>query len=135
MKIYLAAQYSWRDKLKEYARILERKNIEVVSAWLKETKDVKEELTTYTNAYAKDHAQMDLDDIQEADILVLFTISPTDVSKRGARHFEAGYAYALGKKVIICGPKENIFYYIGDILQYDDFEDVVDYLVYKHPVW
>lgn len=128
MKIYLAAQYSWRDQLKIYAKQLEQLGHEVVSTWLRERKDAAIDLNDCSDRFLKEHAQIDFDDVQEADCIISFTIDPTTTSKRGGRHVEFGLGYAQGKKMILCGPRENIFHYLDNVIQCDTFDDVIKYL-------
>lgn len=126
-KVYLAAQYGWRDTLKWYAKQLAALGVEVTSTWLNERKDPKSELTELNTRFLKDHAIVDVVDIKRADAIVLFTVKPTDTTKRGGRHVEFGIAYALGKELIICGPYENIFHYLPEVKQFDNFGDVLEY--------
>ena len=57
--------------------------------------------------YARKTAVLDIEDILASEALLLFTVGDEDFPAfsidalaRGGRHFEAGLAYALGKKVI-----------------------------------
>lgn len=68
-------------------------------------------------------------DVDGADVLVLFTVKPTRATKRGGRHVEFGIAYALGKTLVVCGPRENIFHYMDGVQQFDDFDAVKGFLV------
>ena len=40
----------------------------------------------------------------------------------------AGLALALGKPVLICGPRENIFHFLPEVRQFDSFEGVFRFL-------
>jgi len=128
MKIYLAAQYSWRGVVKGYAKQLEALGFEITSTWLNERKEPGTELTELSDRFLKEHAKQDLYDIRAADCVILFTVGPTELTKRGGRHVEFGLGYAMYKQMIVCGPKENIFHYLDNVKQFDTFEEVVQYL-------
>ena len=128
MKLYLAAQYGWRDSIKEHAKKIESIGIEVTSSWLNERKEPQSELTELTPRFLREHAIIDVRDIDKADGIVLFTVNPTTPTKRGGRHVEFGYALGLGKKLIICGPHENIFHYLPEVVICETFDDLLKYL-------
>jgi nucleoside 2-deoxyribosyltransferase len=125
IKIYLAAQYSWRDQVKAHAKVLEDAGYEITSTWLKERKGSGTELTDLSNRFLREHAANDLRDIQAADMVIFFSVGPTELTKRGGRHVEFGLAYAMGKRIVVCGPKENIFHYLDEIVQFNTFEDLM----------
>lgn len=125
MKIYLAAQYSWRNIIKGYAKQLEDCGHEVTSTWLQERKGLSTELTELSNRFLREHAKADLEDIIKADCVVLFSVGPTELTKRGGRHVEFGLGYALNKRMVVCGPKENIFHYLDDVVCFNTFEDLL----------
>ena len=125
MKIYVAAQYSWRDQVKAYAKQLEDAGFEITSTWLRERKGSGIELTELSNRFLREHAANDLRDIEAADMVVFFSVGPTELTKRGGRHVEFGLAYAMGKKIVVCGPKENIFHYLDEIVQFNTFDDLL----------
>ena len=60
-------------------------------------------------------AQEDLHDIDQADGVILFT--EYGMHFAGGRHVEAGYALALGKRLFIAGPHENVFYHLPQVVQ------------------
>lgn len=128
-KLYLAAPYSWRDQLREHAKVLRANGFIVTASWLQERQAPDSDLNDGTLQGLKLHAKNDVRDIQEADGLILFTIPPTSAMKRGGRHVEFGIAYALGKQVILCGPRENIFHYLKEVAQFDTFPEVLQHLV------
>jgi nucleoside 2-deoxyribosyltransferase len=125
VKIYVAAQYSWRDQVKAYAKQLEDAGFEITSTWLQERKGSGTELTELSNRFLREHAANDLRDIEAADMVVFFSVGPTELTKRGGRHVEFGLAYAMGKKIVVCGPKENIFHYLDEIVQFNTFDDML----------
>jgi nucleoside 2-deoxyribosyltransferase len=103
VRVYFAARYSKRKKLRRYRKELERVGHSVTSRWLDE--GAEETAATATR---------DLDDIKSADLLILFSEQPR-CRTRGGRFVEAGYALGLGRRVIAVGGVENIF---GHLLQH-----------------
>jgi hypothetical protein len=47
-----------------------------------------------------------------ADAVIIFTEIPNTILATGGRHVEFGLALAQGKRVIIVGPRENVFHYL-----------------------
>lgn len=109
-KVYLAARYSRRAELLGYVTELARRGFHVTSRWLAgdhQAPDATEDAAAM-NLKVK-WAQEDLQDIEEADILIAFTEKPRSDATRGGRHVELGYALAAGKAVVVIGPIENVF--------------------------
>jgi nucleoside 2-deoxyribosyltransferase len=121
LKVYLAAQFKQINEMRKYAEELRAEGIEVVSRWLEEKVSPNISLKEMTPDECKRTAEVDLEDIQNADVFVLFTVDPDEPTKRGGRHFESGVAFALGKPTIFVGPYENIFHYFGSSRQRDEF--------------
>ena len=118
MRVYLAARYGRRDELVKYAHILEAMGYTVTSTWL----------MTYDGVWADEkdlvwegHALRDLEDIDTADAVISFTHPRGTQTKGGGRHVEFGYGYAKGKKMIVIGPRENVFHHLPGIEFYPDF--------------
>ena len=57
-------------------------------------------------------ARQDCEDLIAADAVVTFTEIPNTILATGGRHVEFGLALAQGKRVIIVGPRENVFHYL-----------------------
>ena len=128
MKIYLAAMYSLKDTIKKYAKQLEEAGHEVTSGWLRERTDSQVDLYDVSERFSREHAIADLEDIDEADALVLFTVKPIQKTKRGGRHTEFGYALAKHKKLFVIGPRENIFHSLPEIECFMSFEEFLEEL-------
>jgi hypothetical protein len=104
MKIYVAAQYTDKDRVRRVYEALRREGHEVTYDW---TNDVEPDLA----------AQLDADGVRKCDALLLL---PYKCGKGGA-WFEAGLAYGLGKKVVaVCPwiPSDGILPVVFDL---DDF--------------
>lgn len=147
-KVYLAARYTRRLELVEYARQLERLGYTVTSRWLAGEHQWDGMAVETAQAYeergeipplAWRFAQDDLEDVTAADLLIAFTERPRDPlsqadvdeasakagdpvmltallniaakgASRGGRHVELGLAMGLDKRVVVCGPAENVFH-------------------------
>jgi hypothetical protein len=124
MRIYLAGQFTRRSELVGYATQLQNKGYEVTSRWLFE--DTSTPTTVQLRDCADDYkvrcAVRDIEDISMSDMLVFF--SEEEMTPRGSRHVEFGYALGLGKKVVVVGVKENIFHEL--IEQFNTWKEFVE---------
>jgi nucleoside 2-deoxyribosyltransferase len=111
MKIYLAARFSRRDELIQRKEALESFGFVVTSRWLTDhyAEWVSIDPTTVAPEERGRWAMGDLSDIEECQCLIHFTGNAEIGYSTGGRHTEMGYALALGKQIIVCGPRENIF--------------------------
>ena len=128
MKVYLAAQYSWRERIKAYAKELEAVGVTVTSSWLRERSKPDVDIPGLQQRFLRQHAESDIADIKAADALILFTVAPSHRTKRGGRHVEFGMALAWGKRVVIVGPRENIFCFLPQIRQFETFRELKEFL-------
>jgi hypothetical protein len=119
MKVYLAAAFCRKEEILEVAHQLEELGITVTSRWLTEQKDVPTD--TSKSAFLAERAQIDLDDIDRADVLVRFSddlSSPTVPSHlaTGSRMGETLWALAHDKTVIVVGGHQCVFDYLPRIM-------------------
>jgi nucleoside 2-deoxyribosyltransferase len=109
MKIYIAACFPQQSEVQEKALDLENIGHTVTSRW----RFQKPIGVTGGEAEFADHflqcAIVDLQDIDDADVLILLT---GEVSRSGGKHVETGYAAAKGKRVMLVGPCENVFHWL-----------------------
>jgi len=122
MRVYLASQYKRRDELRQYREQLEEVGVIVTSNWLNETSPLDGKLTNEREDFYVHTANVDIQDIESADALVLFSEDPLTGVPRGGRHFETGYAHALEMPVYVVGPKENVFHYRDRVYHYETFD-------------
>jgi len=108
--VYLAAAYGRRHELRRYAEELWGAGFIVTSSWIDSEDDDDERLGTKERVAI---AHRDLDDLRLARYVVAFTEGPSGPS-RGGRHVELGFALALGRRVIIVGPAENVYCDLAD---------------------
>lgn len=121
MKVYLAAGFSRKEEIHQYAQQLRLAGLEVTSRWLEEEAAANSTLADVNDEYLRKHAAIDIEDIDAADVLCLFTIPPTTPFVRGGRHFESGYAFGTGKLIVTVGPRENIFHYLPTVFNAPDW--------------
>jgi nucleoside 2-deoxyribosyltransferase len=135
MKIYLANFFSKKDQVAVYAKELIALGHIVTSRWFNEAVPHTVTLDQLPYKYHEETAIADLEDMRTADVLILFTGNEHDYTTipagslaRGGRHFESGFFYSLGKAIILCGQRENIFHYLPDVRQFDTWEQTKEYL-------
>lgn len=119
MKVYLAAPYAEMPRMQQWAVKLREAGHTCTSRW------IYGPLLPFKAA-----AQMDLNDIDEADAVVSMTLAPGSMFSSGGRHVEFGYALARGKRLIIInsvGP-ENIFHELPQVVRARSIEDAIRYL-------
>jgi len=127
MRVYLAGAFSRKNEIAEKTQELENMGIIVTSSWVRESEsenkvlDCDEELAPLL-------ARKDLQEIMAADAVVLFTHDPTHKFVRGGRMHEAGFAMGLGKSLLVCGPKENIFHYLPEVNVFSTWEELKETL-------
>ena len=101
--IYIAGHFARQASLRSVATVLRSMGHVVTSRWLDEVGHPTPDSTHWYSI-----GERDLEDIRAADCLLLDT---TDITPRGGREFETGYAHALGKPFYILGPHRSVFHY------------------------
>ena len=119
MKVYLAAMYSWMDKMESARDQFAAAGFEVTSQWIDNGPDA---------VIGHDMAQMDLDDIDRANVLVLYTLPHGTGFTSGGRMTEFGYALGRQKWVIVVGDRENIFMHLDYVCVVDTTEEAIEVL-------
>jgi nucleoside 2-deoxyribosyltransferase len=114
---YLCSRFSRRAELQQYRAVLQALGHVVTSSWI----DIAEEDPTA----AVKCALQDLKDILAADTLIAFSEPERSPFTRGGRHFESGFAFAMGKKLMLVGPVENFFYSLPEWQKFASFDDVL----------
>lgn len=111
MKIYLAAMYSEMSNMRAVARLLQEDGHEITARWINGGEE---------NKAPAAGAQMDLDDIDRAEALVLFTLPVGQYFRGGGRHVEFGYAIKAQKRLIVVGEREQVFCHLPQVEVYDN---------------
>jgi nucleoside 2-deoxyribosyltransferase len=126
IRTYLAAQYARRDELREYVATLANIGIEVTSRWLDEKGSLDGNMDDKNEEFYIETSNIDIADIDRADMMIFFAEDPTVGIKRGGRHVEFGYAWAMHKPIAIIGPKENVFHYLEGVEHFDSLEEFIN---------
>jgi nucleoside 2-deoxyribosyltransferase len=113
VRIYLAAPYNIRERAIGMMHELQRQGHEVTSRWLKEVDDESDAT-----------ARKDLEDIDAAEMLVLWQPDGWEALGTGGRHFECGYAFAKGKQLTLVGKRANAFHQLYDFRVIERIEDL-----------
>lgn len=122
MIAYIAAGYSRKNEMVEKIAELAHLGIQVTSTWPYEPHSPNSQLGEISDEDYLDLAKRDIAEINEADTVILFTQEPTKPFVRGGRMHEFGYAHAAGKRLIVIGPRENIFHYLPSVKVYHSWE-------------
>ncbi len=113
MIAYLAARYSRNEEMRGVRDVLEALGHTVTSRWIDKHEGKLEESFTPEALTANPEscsvfASDDMYDLATADTVISFTSA--DGGGKGGRHVEFGMALAFYKRIIIVGPRENIFH-------------------------
>ena len=123
--VYLAAAYSSKEEIRRYARDLTALGIEVTAQWLDETHASDVTFAARDPQELRDFSRRDVEDIARADVFVFFSLDPEQPTKRGGRHVEFGLAIAAKKRVLVVGPRENIFHFLPEVEVVSTWEEAV----------
>lgn len=145
MKVYLASRYSRREELLGVRDVVEALGGEVTSRWLNgdhqlandgtpigedgaslvEGEELRSGETFSEHDRSERAAQLrqkfardDIEDVLAADVVIAFTEEPRTTNSRGGRHVELGIALGAGKRIIVVGPRENIFCWLPEVEHY-----------------
>lgn len=128
MKVYLASRYSRRGELQCYARELGVLGIECTSRWLGPSGEQEKNPSV---EHRQKCAKIDIDDVDACDTLVLFTEPKGTPVTGGGRHFEAGYAFAKGKRIMVVGSREHIFLEMDSVSLFESWQDALNQIEYE----
>lgn len=112
-KVYLAAKFSRREELEKLVPFFKECGYECVARWVFGGED---------GLSREDIALLDLEDIDKADTIVLFTHPRGEPQPGGGRFVEFGYALANNKECIVIGPAENVFISHPKVIRFDNLE-------------
>lgn len=113
MNIYIAASYSRIDEANTCAQRLSGDGHNITSYWLTGIPAVE-------NWSRGACAKQDIADIIKADCVLVLTGTP---STSGGHHVETGFALALYKRIVLVGPRQNVFHHLPRVEQYSTFDE------------
>lgn len=116
MRFYLAARFPRRAEMEVLADELKAKlpGSECVARWV------------YGGEEGLDRRQIaliDLEDVDKANTVILFTHPRGSKQTGGGRFIEFGYAIAKKKRLIVIGDYENVFISHPSVLVYKDWAE------------
>jgi nucleoside 2-deoxyribosyltransferase len=108
-RLYIASRFKNKEMIRGLVRALPTNRYEVVSTW--------HDLEDSADGSRIEAARRDISELDQCDAVLVITQFCESVP--GGMHFEAGYAYAKGKKIYLLGPTVNIFYdYVAEHVDY-----------------
>jgi hypothetical protein len=127
-KIYLAARYSRNAEMRGVRDVLQALGYEVTSRWIDQhggnlLESIVAEKLNADPAGASRYAEIDIDDLRAADVVISFT--SVDGGGKGGRHVEYGLALGLGKRLVLVGPREHVFHTLPAVEWYPDWPHFV----------
>ena|SRR6266496_13608 len=124
--VYLSASIRAQPVMRRYRDILQDEfGWKVQARWI----DVQESSPMGVKEVQEDrvraaiYAVTDMADILTSGTVIIFTRWP---STSGGRHTELGLALAFGKRIILVGPRENVFQALPD----EQFRNWADFLTH-----
>lgn len=123
--VYLAARAGRQAEIRGYAQELAGLGWDVTSRWLWR-EGARADETRMTDRDRGVLAYECREDVWRSAILIAFTEEPDNPYGRGGRHVELGIAIDQDDmRVIVCGPRENVFCCLPDVEVYPSWADVV----------
>lgn len=130
MNIYLAARYSRHSEMAEVADLLQERGFRVTSRWIRGNHDMDHKRIKDDDR--ERFAIEDMEDIAKSDCIVLFTEDPKNQDgkppSKGGHHVEFGVGVALNKRMVIVGPRVNVFHHLPNVEVYGDLEEFLEVL-------
>lgn len=118
MKIYIAAAYPTREQAVNWADWLRDQGHTITSEWLWTEGDLS------TPVAQQGYALKDVADIDRAEVLLIMTGYRGERAFSGGRHWETGYAYGRGKRIIVAPQPENVFHHLPGVVVSRDLREV-----------
>ena len=127
-RIYLAARYSRNAEMRGVRDVLHGLGYEVTSRWIDQhggdlLESIVAEKLNAEPGECSGYAHIDIEDLTAAEIVISFTSAGG--GGKGGRHIEFGMALAGGKRVIVVGPRENVFHTLPEVEWYPDWPRLV----------
>ena len=122
MTVYLAGPWIAKAQVKEARAKLEAAGIKVRASWI-------DNHGSDSHAGLQREAIVDFNQILEADALVLLNLAKSE-----GKATELGYAYGLGKRILVVGRPEdldrNVFYNLPHIEHFPALEGAIQCLIF-----
>lgn len=133
MKAYVAARIEDRTHAEEIQRQLNEAGIETTSRWMR--MEAEKPIENYDDdvSEAQRRGEIDLDDVNAADILVIWKPRDAHRDTTGGHHVETGVSISQGKPIFLIGERENIFHWHKSVRLCDTIEDAVHKILALEP--
>ena len=133
LKVYLASRHEDRDEIIKIRKQLLKHGIEVTSRWLLGGGVLKTNIVENEEEGSLRVLRNDLEDIDRADVVVVFSPKKAFGNGTGGRHVEFGYSLAQtitsGKPLILVGFRENVFHWHRDVICLRSNKQLINRLV------
>lgn len=116
LQVYLASRHEDRPDVIIARKKILKMGIGVTSRWLLEGGVLKTNIVENERVGSKHVLKNDLEDIDAADVVVVFSPKKAFGNSTGGRHVEFGYSLAKGKTLILVGYRENVFHWHQDVI-------------------
>jgi hypothetical protein len=120
-KVYLAARYSRVAEMHGVRGTLQAMGHTVTSRWIDDPGVYDEARLESDPEGSAAFAAEALADICAADTLISFTGG----GGKGGRHVEFGYAFRMGLRLVVAGPREHVFHALPQVEWYPGFAHLV----------
>ena len=119
MRIYTAARFSRIKEVRAYCARLVDLDHQITSNWVYRTDENLEDLYS---AEAPVIAAQDIEDVLSANCLILFSDPPRSTNSRSGKEVEFGIGIGTERhRLILCGPRSNIFHAYDGVEDYPTF--------------
>ena len=112
LKIYIASRWDDRPDALLIKKFIEDKGLICTSTWLTpHDEQSMDALKGGAIEKPRQRAVKDFEDIDAADVYLVYSPKKSHRNGTGGKHVELGYALAKGKTCVLVGERENIFHY------------------------
>ncbi len=125
--LYVAASFEQVDHVRDLrARLSDY--VDITSTWCDEPPMVNNDPRNEPREM-RTRGNEDYLDIQRSDMVAILTDVP---STSGGFHTELGIALALDKRLLLVGPRLNVFHFMNKIEHYANVDALVARLIYEY---
>ena len=130
MHVYLAARYGRHEEMVSYAKVLEDAGHVVTARWIRGGHELQKGDRHAVAEQNERFAIEDVEDITKSDCVISFSEDPKTADKKrpskGGKDVEFGLGLALNKRMILVGPRVNVFHWLPNVEVYPDLESFLD---------
>lgn len=121
LSVYIASPWVRKDEARSAKDKFEAAGYKVTSHWIDHHSDA-ELGDPAAEQELQEQAMEDVEDIVKSDVFIILNLEKSE-----GKATELGFAYTLGKLIILVGKRErNIFYYLPEIYQCDSVEEAIE---------